>query len=63
MDYKNGTDIFPEELIREIQKYISGGLVYPMATIRNTPITLCESDCHQIKDLVTSAFLQVGDNG
>jgi Mor family transcriptional regulator len=28
MDYKNGTEIFPQELIAEIQKYISGGLVY-----------------------------------
>lgn len=28
MDYKNGREIFPQELITEIQKYISGGLVY-----------------------------------
>lgn len=28
MDYKNGIEIFPQELIAEIQKYISGGLVY-----------------------------------
>jgi DNA-binding NarL/FixJ family response regulator len=28
MNYKNGTEIFPQELIAEIQKYISGGLVY-----------------------------------
>ncbi|QAA33464.1 CD3324 family protein [Clostridium manihotivorum] len=28
MDYKNGIDIFPKELIAQIQKYISGGLVY-----------------------------------
>ncbi|WP_160679276.1 CD3324 family protein [Clostridium sp. C8-1-8] len=28
MDYKNGIDILPKELVVEIQKYISGGLVY-----------------------------------
>lgn len=28
MNYKNGIEIFPKELIAEIQKYISGGLVY-----------------------------------
>ncbi|MDT8715123.1 hypothetical protein IAI10_00315 [Clostridium sp. 19966] len=28
MDYKNGLEIFPQELLGEIQKYISGGLVY-----------------------------------
>lgn len=28
MDYKNGMEIFPQQLIAEIQKYISGGLVY-----------------------------------
>jgi Mor family transcriptional regulator len=28
MNYKNGLDIFPQELLVEIQKYISGGMVY-----------------------------------
>lgn len=28
MEYKNGVDLFPEELLKEIQKYVSGGLVY-----------------------------------
>jgi DNA-binding NarL/FixJ family response regulator len=28
MDYKNGLEVFPQELLVEIQKYISGGLVY-----------------------------------
>lgn len=28
MDYRNGLEIFPQELLVEIQKYISGGLVY-----------------------------------
>lgn len=28
MDYKNGMEVFPQELLMEIQKYISGGLVY-----------------------------------
>lgn len=28
MDYKNGIELFPQELLIEIQKYISGGLVY-----------------------------------
>jgi hypothetical protein len=28
MGYKNGINIFPQELLIEIQKYISGGLVY-----------------------------------
>lgn len=28
MEYKNGMDLFPKELLKEIQKYISGGLVY-----------------------------------
>lgn len=28
MEYKNGIDLFPQELLREIQKYVSGGLVY-----------------------------------
>lgn len=28
MEYKNGMDLFPKELLIEIQKYVSGGLVY-----------------------------------
>lgn len=28
MEYKKGTELFPQELLREIQKYVSGGLVY-----------------------------------
>lgn len=28
MKYKNGIDLFPQELLIEIQKHISGGLVY-----------------------------------
>lgn len=28
MEYKNGIDLFPQELLKEIQKYVSGGLVY-----------------------------------
>ena len=28
MRYKNGTDLFPQELLKEIQKYVSGGLIY-----------------------------------
>lgn len=28
MDYKSGIDLFPQELLIEIQKYVSGGLVY-----------------------------------
>lgn len=28
MAYLNGSDVFPEELLREIQKYVSGKLVY-----------------------------------
>ncbi|QUI24094.1 hypothetical protein HZI73_18135 [Vallitalea pronyensis] len=28
MSHKNGKDIFPPELLREIQKYINGGNVY-----------------------------------
>lgn len=28
MEYKNGIDLFPRELLKEIQKYVSGGLVY-----------------------------------
>jgi Mor family transcriptional regulator len=28
MEYKNGIDLFPQELLTEIQKYVSGGLVY-----------------------------------
>jgi len=28
MGYKNGIDLFPRELLKEIQKYISGGIVY-----------------------------------
>jgi hypothetical protein len=28
MEYKKGTDLFPQGLLREIQKYVSGGLVY-----------------------------------
>lgn len=28
MKYENGVDIFPEQLLRQIQKYISGKLVY-----------------------------------
>lgn len=28
MEYKNGMDLFPKELLMEIQKYVSGGLVY-----------------------------------
>lgn len=28
MEYKNGLDLFPRELLIEIQKHISGGLVY-----------------------------------
>jgi Mor family transcriptional regulator len=28
MEYKNGMELFPQSLLREIQKYVSGGLVY-----------------------------------
>ena len=28
MDYKNGIEVLPQELITEIQKYISGSLIY-----------------------------------
>lgn len=28
MAYKKGEEVFPEALLKEIQKYISGGLVY-----------------------------------
>lgn len=28
MKYKNASDIFPEKLLRQIQKYVSGELVY-----------------------------------
>jgi len=28
MRYKNGIDLFPQELLKEIQKYVSGGLIY-----------------------------------
>ena len=28
MKYRNATDIFPDELLREIQKYSAGELIY-----------------------------------
>ena len=28
MQYKNGKDIFPERLLKQIQKYVSGELIY-----------------------------------
>lgn len=28
MKYENGKDIFPEELLKQIQKYVSGKVVY-----------------------------------
>lgn len=28
MKYENGKDIFPEQLLKQIQKYVSGKLVY-----------------------------------
>ena len=28
MKYKNAKDIFPENLLRQIQKYVSGELIY-----------------------------------
>lgn len=28
MKYKNAIDLFPQELITEMQKYVTGGLVY-----------------------------------
>ncbi len=28
MKYQNGKDIFPEDLLKQIQKYVSGKLVY-----------------------------------
>ncbi|RHW65870.1 hypothetical protein DZC34_06460 [Clostridium botulinum] len=33
---------------------------YPMTTRSNTPITLCESDSHQIKDLDSLLFFKMG---
>lgn len=36
MKYRNATEIFPDELLKEIQKYSSGELVYiPKTTERN----------------------------
>lgn len=36
MKYRNATEIFPDELLKEIQKYSSGELVYiPKTTGRN----------------------------
>ena len=32
MNYENGKDIFPEALLKQIQKYVSGKLVYIPAT-------------------------------
>lgn len=32
MKYKNGKDIFPERLLKQIQKYAAGKLVYIPAT-------------------------------
>ncbi len=32
MKYKNGKDIFPERLLKQIQKYAAGNLVYIPAT-------------------------------
>lgn len=28
MKYKNGKDLLPQELLKEIQKYVGGGLIY-----------------------------------
>lgn len=37
MKYRNAQDIFPDELLREIQKYTSGELIYiPQVTERKT---------------------------
>lgn len=32
MNYENGKDIFPEALLKQIQKYVSGKAVYIPAT-------------------------------
>lgn len=32
MKYENGKDIFPEQLLRQIQKYAAGKLVYIPST-------------------------------
>ena len=38
-------------------------LIYPMTTRPNTPIPLCESDSHQIRDLGSLLFFKVGVKG
>ena len=35
MKYRNATDIFPDELLAEIQKYSSGELIYIPESVQN----------------------------
>jgi hypothetical protein len=45
---KHSTDV---NFIKLFHPFLNYGKIYPNATIANAPGALCESDCHQIKDL------------
>ncbi|MGE5631088.1 MAG: CD3324 family protein [Caulobacteraceae bacterium] len=65
MDYKNGKEIFPSELLEQLQKYVQGNLVYipkkeenrtgwgenngAKAVIKNRNYEICEAHRNGVK--------------
>ncbi|MBQ7360593.1 MAG: hypothetical protein IJW63_10935, partial [Lachnospiraceae bacterium] len=59
MKYENGKDIFPERLLRQIQKYAAGKLVYipsSYETIRKIVYSKKEVFVMEYKSTLTSAI-------